>query len=101
MSVSAHPRLRAPDQPVPKIVPARHPWRWVGIVVVLVLVAQFVNGLVTNPGWDWATFARFFTAKSVLDAVVVTLELTLYGTVIGFALGMPKSGINPPGLPKS
>ncbi|GAA1297187.1 amino acid ABC transporter permease [Saccharothrix xinjiangensis] len=89
MSVSAQPRLHAPeDPPVLKVVPARHPWRWVGIVAVLVLAAQFVNGLVTNPGWDWATFARFITAESVLRAVLVTLELTLYGTAIGFALGI-------------
>ncbi|MCE6996750.1 amino acid ABC transporter permease [Saccharothrix sp. S26] len=88
MSVSARPRPRALDSPAPKVVAARHPWRWVGIGVVLVLLAQFVHGLVTNPGWDWATFARFITAKSILDAVVVTLELTLYGTVIGFALGI-------------
>ncbi|MEV8437627.1 amino acid ABC transporter permease [Actinosynnema sp. NPDC051121] len=89
MSVSAQPRPRALEPPPPpEVVAARHPWRWVGIVVVLVLLSQFVHGLVTNPGWDWATFARFVTAKSVLDAVLVTLELTLYGTVIGFALGI-------------
>ncbi|GAA3875811.1 amino acid ABC transporter permease [Saccharothrix violaceirubra] len=98
MSVSAQPRLRAPDDEPGdetgtdlsrlKVVPSRHPWRWVGVVVVLVLVAMFVNGLVTNPGWDWPTFFKFFTAESILRAVVITLELTLYGTVIGFALGV-------------
>jgi polar amino acid transport system permease protein len=89
MSVSAQPRPRALDPPpTPKVVAARHPLRWVGIAVVLVLLSQFVHGLVTNAGWDWATFARFVTAKSILDAVVVTLELTLYGTVLGFALGI-------------
>lgn len=88
MSVSARARPRALDSPAPKVVAARHPWRWVGVAVVLILLSQFVHGLVTNPGWDWATFARFVTARSVLDAVVVTLELTLYGTVLGFALGI-------------
>lgn len=90
MSVSAQPRLRAPDDDLGrlKVVPARHPWRWVGVVVVLVLVAQFVNGLATNPGWDWPTFAQYFTASSILRAVGVTLQLTLYGTAIGFALGI-------------
>ncbi|MBW4721045.1 amino acid ABC transporter permease [Saccharothrix obliqua] len=90
MSVSAQPRLRAPDDDLSKlkVVPARHPWRWVGVIVVLVLVAQFVNGLITNPGWDWPTFAQYFTAQSILRAVGVTLELTLYGTAIGFLLGI-------------
>jgi len=70
------------------VVPARHPWRWVGVVAVLVLVAQFVHGLVTNPGWDWPTFARYFTAQSILTAVGTTIVLTVLGTVLGFALGI-------------
>ncbi|MEU7527505.1 amino acid ABC transporter permease [Saccharothrix sp. NPDC042600] len=89
MSVSAQPRLHEPDDLSRlKVVPARHPWRWVGVVVVFVLVAQFVHGLATNPGWDWPTFFQYFTAPSILRAVGVTLELTLYGTAIGFALGV-------------
>jgi polar amino acid transport system permease protein len=70
------------------VVPARHPWRWVGVVAVLVLVAQFVHGLVTNPAWDWPTFARYFTAQSILTAVGTTIVLTVSGTVLGFALGI-------------
>lgn len=70
------------------VVAARHPWRWAGVVAVLVLVAQFVHGLVTNPAWDWPTFARYFTARSILTAVGTTVVLTVAGTVIGFALGI-------------
>jgi polar amino acid transport system permease protein len=70
------------------VVAARHPWRWVGVAAVLVLVAQFVHGLVTNPGWDWPTFARYFTASSILTAVGTTIVLTVLGTVLGFALGI-------------
>ncbi|WP_086666758.1 amino acid ABC transporter permease [Lentzea kentuckyensis] len=70
------------------VVAARHPWRWVGVVAVLVLAAQFVHGLVTNPGWDWPTFARYFTAQSILTAVGTTIVLTVLGTVLGFALGI-------------
>ncbi|AXI79441.1 amino acid ABC transporter permease [Peterkaempfera bronchialis] len=70
------------------VVPARHPWRWVAAAAVLVVVAQFLHGLATNPGWDWGTFSRFATADTVLRAVGVTLQLTVYGTVLGFALGV-------------
>lgn len=70
------------------VVAVRHPWRWVGVVAVLVLAAQFVHGLVTNPGWDWPTFARYFTAQSILTAVGTTILLTVLGTVLGFALGI-------------
>ncbi|MFD3976072.1 amino acid ABC transporter permease [Streptomyces cyaneofuscatus] len=70
------------------VVPARHPWRWVAVAVTAVLVAQFINGLVTNPGWEWDVFAQFFSAPVILKAVWLTLQLTFYGTVLGFALGI-------------
>ncbi|MET9498047.1 amino acid ABC transporter permease [Streptomyces sp. NPDC006552] len=71
-----------------KVVPVRHPWRWAAVAVTAVLLAQFVHGLVTNAGWEWAVFAEFFTAEVVLKAVWTTLQLTFYGTVLGFALGI-------------
>ncbi|MEU0505931.1 amino acid ABC transporter permease [Nocardia sp. NPDC005998] len=71
----------------PPIARAWHPWRWVISAITLVLLAQFIHGLATNPGWDWSTFAKYFTAKSVLSALKVTLELTLWGTALGFLIG--------------
>ncbi|MFD8753120.1 amino acid ABC transporter permease [Kitasatospora sp. NPDC059577] len=68
-------------------VPARHPWRWAAGAVALVVLAQFTHGLATNPGWDWATFRVYFTADTILQAIGRTLELTAYGTVLGFLLG--------------
>lgn len=65
-----------------------HPLRWVISAVVLVLLAQFIHGLVVNPGWDWPTFAQYFTAKSVLAALWMTIKLTLWGTILGFGLGV-------------
>ena len=65
-----------------------HPWRWVISVVTLVIAAQFVHGLATNAGWDWGTFAQYFTARSVMAALWLTIQLTFWGTLIGFALGI-------------
>ncbi|WP_411083694.1 amino acid ABC transporter permease [Streptomyces sp. cmx-18-6] len=70
------------------VVPARHPWRWVAVAATAILVAQFLNGLITNPGWEWDVFAQFFAAPVILQAVWLTLQLTFYGTVLGFALGI-------------
>lgn len=81
-------RAAVPDHTDLKVVPLRHPWRWVAVVATAVLLAQFLNGLVTNPGWEWDVFARFITAEAILNAVWVTIQLTFYGTVIGFALGI-------------
>ncbi|MEV6249269.1 amino acid ABC transporter permease [Streptomyces sp. NPDC051742] len=82
------PRTAAPAPADLVIVPVRHPWRWVAVVVTAVLLVQFAHGLVTNPGWEWDVFAAFFTAETILRAVWVTLQLTFYGTALGFAVGI-------------
>ncbi|MGW6912333.1 amino acid ABC transporter permease [Kitasatospora sp. NPDC054939] len=70
-----------------KVVRARYPWRWAAGLAAAVLVLQFAHGLATNPGWDWPTFRAFFATDTILKAVRLTLELTLYGTALGFLLG--------------
>ncbi|MEK2495317.1 amino acid ABC transporter permease [Kitasatospora purpeofusca] len=70
-----------------RTVPARYPWRWAAGLAALVVLAQFAHGLATNPGWDWATFRVYFSADTILRAVGRTVELTAYGTVLGFLLG--------------
>lgn len=87
-------RDKAPDDDLPvaveELTVARtwHPWRWLISIVTLVIAAQFIHGLATNAGWDWGTFAQYFTAKSVMAALWLTIQLTFWGTLIGFALGI-------------
>ncbi|MFI2781900.1 amino acid ABC transporter permease [Streptomyces sp. ALB3] len=100
MSLTSDPPLRPPaatspghdpaldDHAALKVVPVRHPWRWAAVAATAVLLTQFLYGLVTNPGWEWDVFARYVTTGTILRAVRVTLELTFYGTVAGFALGI-------------
>lgn len=78
------------DIPDEQLVVARtwHPWRWVIAVATLIVVGQFLHGFVTNPGWDWGTFAQYFTAPSVMSALWLTIQLTFWGTLIGFAIGI-------------
>lgn len=82
------PAASAADDDALPVARTRHPWRWLAAAIALVLVGQFVHGLVTNPGWDWPTFARYFTAASVLSALKITVELTFWGTLFGFLLGI-------------
>ncbi|WP_155370903.1 amino acid ABC transporter permease [Catellatospora vulcania] len=78
----------AAGQPALTVVPARHPWRWVATAAAAVLAAQFIHGLATNPGWDWPTFAGYFFEKSVMEALLVTLQLTFAGAALGFLGGI-------------
>ncbi|MFJ5923385.1 amino acid ABC transporter permease [Kitasatospora sp. NPDC092948] len=92
-------RQQADDRPELTIVPHRRPWRLVAGLAALVLVAQFLHGLAVNPGWDWPTFRTFFFSDSILRAVGVTLQLTAYGTVLGFALGAVIAALRLSGSP--
>ena len=72
------------ERPDPiKAIPVRHPGRWVAIVVILVLVAMFVNSVVTNPNWQWQLPAGERVHPPVLRGVWTTLWLTVVSMVIG------------------
>ncbi|MFC7386569.1 amino acid ABC transporter permease [Sphaerisporangium rhizosphaerae] len=75
------------DELPPKVVPTRHPLRWASTALVLLLLAMAANSLATNPAWDWGIVGQYLFAPSVLRAVGLTLELTAFGIVLGFALG--------------
>ncbi|MFI7347271.1 amino acid ABC transporter permease [Streptomyces sp. NPDC049936] len=84
-----HGSGRWPD-PEPEnfeVVPARHYGRWVASLAVLVVVLQVAHGLLTNPVWEWRIVLSYLLSESIVNAVGVTLQLTVYASVLGFALG--------------
>lgn len=71
-----------------RVQPLRHPWRWVATAIVLVLAAQFVHGLVTNPFYQWDRFGYWFLRPAILDGLLITLEVTAYAAVLGLLSGV-------------
>src|SRR5580765_850888 len=70
-----------------RVVPLRHPWRWVSVAVIAVLTAMFVHMLLTNDRFAWSfIFDNMFRAP-VLRGVETTLLLTVFSMAIGVALG--------------
>lgn len=69
-------------------VPLRHPWRWVGAAVIVVLVGLFVYGAATNKAYGWSTYIDYLFNDRILLGVVNTLQLTIYAMVIGVVLGI-------------
>ncbi|GAA1876813.1 amino acid ABC transporter permease [Lapillicoccus jejuensis] len=68
----------------------RHPWRWVAIVVIAVLVAMVVSSFVTNQRWNWSVAFQVMNQNPVLDGLVKgTLLGTVGAMVVGIGLGVP------------
>jgi polar amino acid transport system permease protein len=77
-----------PDPVSGRVVPLRHPGRWVATAVVLVVLAQVVHGLVTNPFYQWDRFAYWFFRPVILDGLLVTLHVTAWAAVLGLLGGV-------------
>ncbi|MGP0107751.1 MAG: amino acid ABC transporter permease [Acidimicrobiales bacterium] len=81
----------------PKIVPVRHPGRWVASAAILVLAAMLINTLffshVTRGGvregrYQWGVVGKYLFAAPIFRGIVVTLELTVIAMVVGIVLGI-------------
>ncbi|MEE4544138.1 amino acid ABC transporter permease [Streptomyces sp. V4-01] len=72
----------------PRVVPQRHPWRLGAAAAVLVLLAQVVHGLVTNPFFQWRRFGYWFARPVVLDGLLITLKVAALSAVCGLAGGV-------------
>ncbi|GAA2219344.1 amino acid ABC transporter permease [Streptomyces nogalater] len=76
------------DPDAPLVRPQRRPGRWIVTAVVLVLVAQILHGLVTNPFYQWDRFRYWFLRPAVLDGLLVTLEVAALSAVLGLLGGV-------------
>ncbi|MFF5189118.1 amino acid ABC transporter permease [Streptomyces sp. NPDC000345] len=71
-----------------RVQPLRRPGRWIATAVVLVLVAQFAHGLVSNPFYQWDRFGYWFLRPVILDGLLITLEVAAYSAVLGLLGGI-------------
>lgn len=71
-----------------RAVPVRHPWRWVGAAVVLLLVALLGQSLVTNQNYRWDVVAKYLLDVRVIQGVGWTLLLTVLSMIIAIVLAI-------------
>lgn len=81
-------RAGGPDLAAQRVLPLRHPLRWVSVAVVLVVLAQVAHGLVTNPYYQWDRFAYWFFRPVVLDGLLITLYVTAVTAVLALVVGV-------------
>lgn len=69
--------------------PVRHPWRWVALAVIAVVVAMVVSSFITNPSWNFPQALRVMRFNPVLEGLIKgTLIGTLGAMVLGIGLGV-------------
>lgn len=80
--------------------PVRHPLRWVGAAVVVVLAAMMVSSFVTNPKWDFALAGQIMIQTPVLEGlfwgtIIGTVVSMLIGVVLGTMVAIMRLSTNP------
>lgn len=80
--------------------PVRHPWRWVSVALIAVLVAMMISSVVTNPRWDWPFVAEVMGYRPVLmglyqGTLVGTLGAMVLGVGLGTTLAVMRLSANP------
>ncbi|MFC5212668.1 amino acid ABC transporter permease [Streptomyces coerulescens] len=78
----------ATDEEPPRIVPRRHPGRWLAAAVALLVLAMVLSSVVRNDAFQWDVVGRYFTTSAVLDGLLLSLWLTAVVMVLGFVLGI-------------
>jgi polar amino acid transport system permease protein len=69
--------------------PVRHPWRWVAITIIAILVAMLVNMVFTNPAFDWTFVFKAMVQTPVLRGLYIgTLLTTVLAMAVGIAGGV-------------
>ncbi|MGG7462852.1 amino acid ABC transporter permease [Plantibacter sp. YIM 135347] len=71
-----------------KVVPLRHPVRWVITALVLVVLLNVIQTLFTNPSWEWAKVGHWFFSPPVLKGLQLTLLATAISAVVSFFGGI-------------
>ena len=81
-------------------VPVRHPLRWVAVAVIAVLIAMFVNMVLTNEAFNWSFVFEAMQQNAVLEGlwkgtILVTLLAMLIGISGGIILAVMRLSPNP------
>src|SRR5262245_866773 len=79
--------VRARPEPI-KAVPVRHPGRWIGAAVILILIAMFVHLLITNEAFQWSFMIDNMFRPPIINGLYGTIALTVLSMLIGVTLGV-------------
>jgi polar amino acid transport system permease protein len=80
--------------------PVRHPWRWVAVVIIVILIAMMISSFVTNERWNFPVALQIMNQTPVLEGLwkgtlVGTAGAMVIGVVGGILLAVMRLSQNP------
>ncbi len=71
-----------------RVRPTRHPGRWIGAAVVLLIAAAVMRTVVTNDNFQWDVVWSFLFSSEILNGLLTTLWLTVVAMAVGIVLAV-------------
>ena len=80
--------------------PVRHPWRWVALAVIAVLVAMLLSSFLTNKRWDFSFALQVMNQSPVLEGlwkgtILGTVGAMIIGVILGVIIAIMRLSTNP------
>jgi len=81
-------------------VPVRHPWRWVALAVIAIIVAMMLSSFITNKRWDWGFAFQIMNQTPVLEGlwkgtIIGTVGAMIIGVGLGIVIAIMRLSENP------
>lgn len=70
-----------------RIIGKKYIGRWISALIVLLILLAMGNSMLSNPRFEWSVIAENFTGPSIVQGVLMTLQLTAISVILGFAGG--------------
>lgn len=70
-----------------RVVPLRHPGRWLAAGIVVMAMAAMVRSIATNPNFQWPLVGKYLFHPAIIDGLVQTLMLTVIIMVCACIIG--------------
>jgi polar amino acid transport system permease protein len=65
--------------------PVRHPWRWVALALIAILLGMMLSSFITNKRWDWGFALQIMNQSPVLEGL---WKGTIIGTIGAMFIGV-------------
>jgi polar amino acid transport system permease protein len=80
--------------------PVRHPWRWVALALIAIVVAMILSSFITNERWDWSFALQIMNQTPVLEGlwkgtIIGTVGAMIIGVGLGIVIAIMRLSENP------